>query len=101
LPLSNHLLPRNHAKAPNNSTTSPFYYSIMATINQRTWILSPPVAMPEYYLNGVVGKLITLNEIFQGMYPFMAIQIVAMLVLWLFPQLAYFLPDLVYGAGSR
>ena len=27
--------------------------------------------------------------------------LVAMLVLWLFPQLAYFLPDLVYGAGSR
>jgi TRAP-type mannitol/chloroaromatic compound transport system permease large subunit len=57
--------------------------------------------MSAYYLKGVVGKLITLNEIFQGMYPFMAIQIVAMLVLWLFPQLAYFLPDMVYGAGSR
>jgi len=101
LPLFLPLLAGYHVRFPDNIATSPFFFGIMAAINQQTSFLSPPVAMSAYYLKGVVGKLITLNEIFQGMYPFMAIQVVAMLVLWLFPQLAYFLPDLVYGAGSR
>jgi tripartite ATP-independent transporter DctM subunit len=101
LPLFLPLLAGYHVRFPDNIATSPFFFGIMAAINQQTSFLSPPVAMSAYYLKGVVGKLITLNEIFQGMYPFMAIQIVAMFVLWFFPQLAYFLPDLVYGAGSR
>ncbi|TMC69056.1 MAG: TRAP transporter large permease subunit [Chloroflexi bacterium] len=101
LPLFLPLLAGYHVRFPDNIATSPFFFGIMAAINQQTSFLSPPVAMSAYYLKGVVGKLITLNEIFQGMYPFMAIQVVAMIVLWLFPQLAYFLPDLVYGAGSR
>jgi tripartite ATP-independent transporter DctM subunit len=101
LPLFLPLLAGYNAKFPDNIATSPFFFGIMAAINQQTSFLSPPVAMSAYYLKGVVGKLITLNEIFQGMYPFLAIQIVAMLVLWFFPQLAYFLPDLVYGAGTR
>ena len=92
---------RDTTRGSRQHRDQPVFFGIMAAINQQTSFLSPPVAMSAYYLKGVVGKLITLNEIFQGMYPFMAIQIVAMLVLWFFPQLAYFLPDLVYGAGTR
>jgi tripartite ATP-independent transporter DctM subunit len=101
LPLFLPLLAGFHTRFPDNIATSPFFFGIMAAINQQTSFLSPPVAMSAYYLKGVVGKLITLNEIFQGMYPFLAIQVVAMLMLWLFPQIAYFFPDLVYGAGGR
>jgi tripartite ATP-independent transporter DctM subunit len=101
LPLFLPLLATYHTRFPDSIATSPFFFGIMVAINQQTSFLSPPVAMSAYYLKGVVGKIITLNEIFQGMYPFLAVQVVAMIVLWFFPQLAYYLPDLVYGAGGR
>ncbi|HEV8670040.1 MAG TPA: TRAP transporter large permease subunit [Candidatus Limnocylindria bacterium] len=101
LPLFLPLLQTYHVRFPDNIATDAFFFGIMVAINQQTSFLSPPVAMSAYYLKGVVGKLITLNQIFQGMYPYLAIQVVAMLVLWLFPQLAYYFPTLVYGGGLR
>jgi TRAP-type mannitol/chloroaromatic compound transport system permease large subunit len=101
MPLFLPLLGVFHKEFPQSIAADPFFFGIMGALNQQTSFLSPPVAMSAYYLKGVVGKAITLNEIFTGMYPFLAIQIVAMGVLWLFPQIAYFFPDLVYGVGSR
>ncbi len=97
LPLFLPLLAGYNQQFPDNYATDPFFFGIMIALNQQTSFLSPPVAMSAYYLKGVVGDKITLNEIFQGMYPFMGIQVVAMALLWFFPQLAYFLPELVYG----
>ena len=101
MPLFLPLLAQYHAKYPDNISTDAFFFGIMAALNQQTSFLSPPVAMSAFYLKGVVGKAITLNQIFQGMYPFMAIQIFAMLVLWLVPWLAYGPANLVYGASLR
>jgi TRAP-type mannitol/chloroaromatic compound transport system permease large subunit len=82
---------------PDSIATDPFFFGIMAALNQQTSFLSPPVAMAAYYLRGVASKLVTLNEIFNGMYPFLAIQIVSMFILWIAPALAYFPAQLVYG----
>jgi tripartite ATP-independent transporter DctM subunit len=101
MPLFLPLLAQYHAKYPNNISTDAFYFGIMAALNQQTSFLSPPVAMSAFYLKGVVGKAITLNQIFQGMYPFMAIQIIAMIVLWFVPWLAYGPANLVYGESLR
>jgi tripartite ATP-independent transporter DctM subunit len=101
MPLFLPLLAQYHAKYPDNISTDAFYFGIMAALNQQTSFLSPPVAMSAFYLKGVVGKAITLNQIFLGMYPFMAIQLLAMLVLWLVPWLAYGPANLVYGESFR
>jgi len=101
MPLFLPLLAQYHAKYPDNISTDAFFFGIMAALNQQTSFLSPPVAMSAFYLKGVVGKAITLNQIFVGMYPFMAIQIVAMIVLWFVPWLAYGPANLVYGASLR
>ena len=77
------------------------YFGIMAALNQQTSFLSPPVAMSAFYLKGVAPRHVTLNQIFAGMYPYLAIQCVSMLLLWIFPQLASWLPDLIYGASIR
>jgi tripartite ATP-independent transporter DctM subunit len=77
------------------------YFGIMAALNQQTSFLSPPVAMSAFYLKGVAPKHVTLNQIFAGMYPFLAIQVLSMVVLWFFPQLATWLPDLIYGQSIR
>ncbi len=97
MPLFLPLLGQFHARFPDNISTDAFYFGIMAALNQQTSFLSPPVAMSAYYLKGVAGHLISLNEIFKGMYPFLSLQVVAMGVLWLLPQLAYLPVELVYG----
>lgn len=79
---------------------APFFFGIMTALNQQTSFLSPPVAMSAYYLKGVAPSL-QLNQIFRGMYPFLAIQLVSMIVLWFFPALVTWLPDVVYGQIGR
>ena len=101
MPLFLPLLATYHAKFPDNIATDAFFFGIMAALNQQTSFLSPPVAMSAYYLKGVVGKSISLNEIFQGMYPFLAIQVVSMGVLWLVPWLAYGPATAIFGASLR
>lgn len=79
----------------------PLFFGIMIALNQQTSFLSPPVAMSAFYLKGVAPKSVTLNQIFRGMYPFMALQILMLLVLWFVPQLATLLPDVIYGPSTR
>lgn len=74
------------------------WFGVLAALNMQTAFLSPPVAMSAYYLMNVVPKGITLNQIFKGMYPYIAIQVFAMVVLYVFPALATWLPGLIYDA---
>ena len=101
MPLFLPLLATYHQQYPDHIATDAFFFGIMAALNQQTSFLSPPVAMSAYYLKGVAGKAISLNEIFQGMYPFMAIQIVSMGVLWVIPWLAYGPATAIFGASLR
>jgi tripartite ATP-independent transporter DctM subunit len=101
MPLFLPLLATYHQNYPDNIATDAFFFGIMAALNQQTSFLSPPVAMSAYYLKGVAGKAITLNEIFLGMYPFMGIQIAAMGVLWVVPWLAYGPALAIFGPSFR
>jgi tripartite ATP-independent transporter DctM subunit len=73
------------------------WFGVLASLNMQTAFLSPPVAMSAYYLMNVAPKGILLNQIFKGMYPYIVLQIAAMVLLYLFPGLATWLPNLVYG----
>jgi TRAP-type mannitol/chloroaromatic compound transport system permease large subunit len=84
-----------------NFGIDPLFFGIMCALNLQTAFLSPPVAMSAFYLKGVAPKSVTLNQIFNGMYPFMVFQILAMLLLWIFPQLATALPEAIYGIPLR
>ena len=101
MPLFLPLLATYHQQYPDNIATDAFFFGIMAALNQQTSFLSPPVAMSAYYLKGVAGKAISLNEIFQGMYPFLAIQVASMGVLWVFPWLAYGPATAIFGPSFR
>ncbi len=101
MPLFLPLLATYHNLFPDSIATDPFFFGIMAALNQQTSFLSPPVAMSAYYLKGVTGKAIELSEIFRGMYPFLAIQVVSMGVLWVAPWLAYAPATAVFGASLR
>lgn len=74
----------------------PLFFGLLVALNLQTAFLSPPVAMAAFYLKGVSPKHVTLNQIFGGMMPFMAIQVVALVLLYLFPQIGLWLPSVIY-----
>ena len=76
----------------------PLFFGLLVALNLQTAFLSPPVAMAAFYLKGVAPAHVTLNQIFLGMMPFMVIQIIAIFLLYMFPQIGLWLPSLVYGA---
>jgi len=74
----------------------PLFFGLLVALNLQTAFLSPPVAMAAFYLKGVSPRHVTLNQIFAGMMPFMGIQVIAIILLYVFPQIGLWLPHLLY-----
>jgi len=74
----------------------PLFFGLLVALNLQTAFLSPPVAMAAFYLKGVSPPHVTLNAIFAGMMPFMAIQVVALILLYTFPAIGLWLPSVIY-----
>ncbi|WP_440107474.1 TRAP transporter large permease [Acidovorax sp. BL-A-41-H1] len=79
-----------------NFGVDPLFFGLLVALNLQTAFLSPPVAMSAFYLKGVAPKHVTLNQIFAGMLPFMGIQIVAIVLLYMFPAIGLWLPEVLY-----
>jgi TRAP-type mannitol/chloroaromatic compound transport system permease large subunit len=79
-----------------NFGIDPLFFGLLVALNLQTAFLSPPVAMAAFYLKGVAPPHVTLNQIFVGMLPFMAIQVVALVLLYVFPQIGLWLPTALY-----
>ncbi|HQR86812.1 MAG: C4-dicarboxylate ABC transporter [Burkholderiales bacterium 35-55-47] len=74
----------------------PLFFGLLVALNLQTAFLSPPVAMAAFYLKGVSPPHVTLNQIFAGMLPFMAIQVFAIFLLYMFPAIGMWLPNVLY-----
>jgi TRAP-type mannitol/chloroaromatic compound transport system permease large subunit len=74
----------------------PLFFGLLVALNLQTAFLSPPVAMAAFYLKGVSPPHVTLNQIFAGMLPFMAIQVFAIVLLYMFPAIGMWLPEVLY-----
>jgi TRAP-type mannitol/chloroaromatic compound transport system permease large subunit len=74
----------------------PLFFGLLVALNLQTAFLSPPVAMAAFYLKGVAPPHVTLNQIFLGMMPFMAIQVFALVLLYAFPAIGMWLPSVLY-----
>ncbi len=75
----------------------PLFFGLLVALNLQTAFLSPPVAMAAFYLKGVSPPHVTLNQIFAGMMPFMGIQVVALFLLYMYPDIGMWLPRVLYG----
>jgi TRAP-type mannitol/chloroaromatic compound transport system permease large subunit len=75
----------------------PLFFGLLVALNLQTAFLSPPVAMAAFYLKGVSPPHVTLNQIFAGMLPFMAIQVFAIFLLYQFPAIGMWLPGVLYN----
>jgi TRAP-type mannitol/chloroaromatic compound transport system permease large subunit len=74
----------------------PLFFGLLVALNLQTAFLSPPVAMAAFYLKGVAPPHVTLNQIFIGMLPFMAIQVLAIFLLYMFPQIGLWVPFVLF-----
>ncbi len=79
-----------------NFGVDPLFFGLLVALNLQTAFLSPPVAMSAFYLKGVSPPHVTLNQIFAGMLPFMGIQILAIFLLYQFPGIGMWLPEVLY-----
>jgi TRAP-type mannitol/chloroaromatic compound transport system permease large subunit len=75
----------------------PLFFGLLVALNLQTAFLSPPVAMAAFYLKGVSPPHVTLNQIFAGMMPFMGIQVIALVLLYMFPGIGLWVPNALYG----
>ena len=79
-----------------NFGVDPLFFGLLVALNLQTAFLSPPVAMAAFYLKGVSPPHVTLNQIFAGMLPFMGIQVIAIILLYQFPAIGLWLPEVLY-----
>lgn len=75
----------------------PVWLGVMIAINLQTSFLTPPFGFALFYLRGVAPASVETSAIYRGVMPFVAIQILALGLLALFPELATWLPSVVYG----
>ncbi len=76
---------------------NPYFFAMLVALNLQTSFLTPPMAMSAYYLKGVIGAGIELVEIFKGLMPYLAIVIGVMVLMYMFPGIALWLPDALFG----
>ncbi len=75
----------------------PMMFGILVALNLQTSFLTPPMAMSAYYLKGIAPPFVELWTIFKGCFPFLALVFVTMIVVYTFPPIMFWLPDVIYG----
>ena len=75
---------------------NPIWLGIMMAVNLQTSFLTPPFGFSLFYLRGVAPRTVRTSEIYRGVIPFVIIQLVALAVLGLFPELTTWLPSIVF-----
>ncbi|RBI87111.1 C4-dicarboxylate ABC transporter permease [Rhodosalinus halophilus] len=73
----------------------PKWVTIMIAVNLQTSFLTPPFGFALFYLRGVAPRSITTGQIYQGVLPFVLIQVVGLAILWYFPGIVTIVPDLI------
>ncbi|MDB2331469.1 TRAP transporter large permease subunit [Alteromonas sp.] len=75
----------------------PVWLGIMLAVNLQTSFLTPPFGFALFYLRGVAPPEVKTSDIYRGVVPFIAIQLLLLLALAIWPELATWLPDIVYN----
>jgi TRAP-type mannitol/chloroaromatic compound transport system permease large subunit len=79
------------------SDLSPVWLGVMMAMNLQTSFLTPPFGFALFYLRGVAPTSVETMAIYRGAVPFVAIQLFGLILLAVFPELATWLPDLIFG----
>jgi tripartite ATP-independent transporter DctM subunit len=74
----------------------PLWYGVLLGVNLQTSFLTPPFGFALFYLRGVAPPEVTTGDIYRGAVPFVAIQLIGLLIVALIPATATWLPRLVF-----
>ncbi|MEM8817771.1 MAG: TRAP transporter large permease subunit [Pseudomonadota bacterium] len=77
----------------------PVWLGIMIAINLQTSFLTPPFGFALFYLRGVAPPEVSTGAIYRGVMPFVGIQLLALILIAVFPELTTWLPGKIYGPG--
>lgn len=77
---------------------NPIWFGIVFNLSMQIAYLTPPFGPACFYLQGAAPPGVTLQDIFAAQWPFIGIQVVALAIVILWPELSLWLPRLVYGA---
>jgi tripartite ATP-independent transporter DctM subunit len=77
---------------------NPIFFGILVALNTQTAFNTPPVAMAAFYLKGVAPPQVQLTHIFRGALPFVYMVFLTMILVYIFPGIALWLPEYLYGS---
>ena len=77
---------------------NPLWFGVMIALNLQTSFLTPPFGFSLFYLRGVMPKSVSTLQMYRGVVPFIAIQILVMALIYFFPELVTWLPKKFLGA---
>ena len=79
------------------SDISPVWLAVMIAVNLQTSFLTPPFGFTLFYLRGVAPQSVRTIDMYKGVVPFIGLQIVMLGILMLYPELANWLPEVIFG----
>lgn len=77
----------------------PIWLGVMIALNLQTSFLTPPFGFALFYLRGVAPDSVSTMQIYRGVIPFICLQLLMLGILWFWPALATWLPQVIYGTN--
>ena len=72
------------------------WFALLVAVTLQTSFLTPPVGFALFYLKGVCPPEVKLTDIYRGVIPFIVLQLIALVLVFLFPELVTWLPSKVF-----
>ncbi|WP_368744358.1 TRAP transporter large permease subunit [Desertibaculum subflavum] len=79
---------------------NPVWLGVMIGMNLQTSFLTPPFGYTLFYMRGVAPASVTTPQIWSGVFPWITLQVIGMLMLWFYPQIATWLPEYIFREES-
>ena len=73
-----------------------YWFAILVAINLQTSFLTPPFGFALFYLKGTARSLVSLQQIYRGIIPFVLLQLLALAVVVMWPDVAMWLPNQMF-----
>jgi tripartite ATP-independent transporter DctM subunit len=70
----------------------PLFFAILLAVNLQTAFLTPPYGFALFYMKGTVPPSVTMGHIYRGIIPFIILQLIALAVVMVYPELVFYLP---------
>ena len=74
----------------------PIWFGILFVINMEIGYMTPPFGFNLFYLKGIVPPSITMKDIYKSIIPFVIVEIIGIILIMIFPEIATWLPELLF-----